>query len=246
MPVGLVRDADGRVGLVDVLAAGAGRAVGVDLEVVVLDLDLAGLLDHRRDLDARERRLAPVGGVERRQPDEPVDALLGAVEAVRVLARDAERRRLDAGLLPRARLEQLDLEAAPLGPAHHHPQDHLRPVLGVRPARARVDRDERVAGVVGPGEQPLLLEHREPLLDRVQRLLELGRELRDPPRPARPARRGRRCRTPARRTSRAGAGARAYSAFDLGGGLRVVPEARARPSGPPARRRARSVQPGQR
>ena len=97
----LVGDAHGGVGLVDVLAAGARRAVGVDLQVVVVDLDLAGLLDDGRDLDAGERRLAAVGGVERREADEPVHALLGGVEAVGVLALDAERRRLDAGLLPR-------------------------------------------------------------------------------------------------------------------------------------------------
>jgi hypothetical protein len=62
-----VRDPHGRVGLVDVLAARARRAVGVDLQVVVVDLDVAALVDDRRDLDARERRLAAVGGVERRQ-----------------------------------------------------------------------------------------------------------------------------------------------------------------------------------
>ena len=124
-----------------------------------------------------ERRLAPVGGVERGEPHEPVHALLGGVQAVGVLALGAERRRLDAGLLPRARLEQLDLEAAPLGPAHHHPQHHLGPVLRVGAAGAGVDGHERVARVVGAGEQPLLLERGEPLLDRGQRLLQLGRQL---------------------------------------------------------------------
>ena len=72
-------------------------------------------------------------------------ALLGAEEPVGVLARGAERRRLDAGLLPRAGLEQLDLEAAPLGPAHQHAQHHLGPVLGVGAAGAGVDGHERVA-----------------------------------------------------------------------------------------------------
>ena len=117
------------------------------------------------------RRLAASNG---RQPHQPVHALLGAVEAVGVLARDPERGRLDARLLPRAGLQELDLEAAPLGPAHHHPQHHLRPVLGVGPARPGVDRHERVAGVVVAGEQPLLLERGQPLLHRHQRLLELG------------------------------------------------------------------------
>ena len=178
MPRRLVRDAHGGVGLVDVLAARAGRAVGVDLQVVVLDLDVAGLLDDRRDLDARERRLAAVGGVERRQAHEPVHALLGGVEAVGVLAARAERGGLDARLLPRGGLQQLDLEAAPLGPAHHHPQHHLGPVLGVGAARAGVDGHERVAGVVLAGEQALLLERGEARLDGGERLLELGRELR--------------------------------------------------------------------
>ena len=118
-----------------------------------------------------------MGGVERRQPHEPVHALLGRVEAVGVLALGAEGGGLDPGLLPRARLEQLDAEAAPLGPAHQHPQHHLGPVLGVGAAGAGVDGHERVAGVVGAGEQPLLLERREPLLDGVERLLDLGGEL---------------------------------------------------------------------
>ena len=178
------------------------------------------------DLDAGERRLAAVGGVERRQADEPVHALLGGVEAVGVLALGAEGRRLDAGLLPRARLEQLDLEAAPLGPAHHHAQDHLGPVLGVGAAGAGVDGHERVAGVVAAGEQALLLERREALLDGGERLLELGGELRvlvgelDEPLEVLDVARELLVR------ARAAALARACSAPTLPGGLRVVPEAR--------------------
>ena len=183
------------------------------------------LLDHRRDLDARERRLAAVGGVERREPDEPVDALLGAVEAVGVLALDAEGGGLDAGLLPRARLQQLDLEAAPLGPAHLHPQHHLGPVLGVGAARAGVDGHERVAGVVGAGEQALLLERREARLDRAERLLDLGGELRvllgelDEPLEVVDVARQLLVGAQAARLAR-------VLGADAPGGLRVVPEAR--------------------
>ena len=131
-PARPVRDAHRGVGLVDVLAARAGRAVRVDLQVVGLDLDLARVLDDRRDLDARERRLATVGGVERRQAHEPVHALLGAVEAVGVLALDAERRRLDARLLPRAGLEQLGLEAALARPISSASAGPSRPSPGRR------------------------------------------------------------------------------------------------------------------
>jgi hypothetical protein len=157
-----------------VLAAGAAGAVGVDLEVLVVDLDARAVVDHWGDLDPGERGLAAVRGVEGRQAHEPVDALLGRVEAVGVLAAHAEGGRLDARLLPRARLQELYVEPALLGPAHLHAQHHLRPVLGVGAAGARVDGDERVAPVVGPGEQPLLLQRLQPALDGDHLLGQLG------------------------------------------------------------------------
>ena len=60
------------------------------------------------------------------------------------------------------------------GPAHVHAQHHLGPVLGVGAARARVDGDERVPGVVVAGEQPLLLGRVQTRLDGRDRLFELG------------------------------------------------------------------------
>ena len=176
-PRRLVGDAHGRVGLVHVLAAGAAGPVGVDLQVVVVDLDLADVLDHRRDLHTGEARLAAVGGVERGQANQAVNALLGAEQPVRVFSLDQERGGLDAGFLARRRLEQLDVEPAPLGPSHLHAQQHLRPVLGVGAAGPGVDRDQRVARVVGTGEQALLLELLEALLHAADLLLELARHL---------------------------------------------------------------------
>ena len=60
------------------------------------------------------------------------------------------------------------------GPAHQHPQHHLGPVLRVGAARARVDGHERIARVVGPREQPLLLERGQPLLDGGDLLVDLA------------------------------------------------------------------------
>ena len=47
MPVGMVGDAHGGVGGVDVLAAGARGAVGIDLAVAFVDLDIDIVIDHR-------------------------------------------------------------------------------------------------------------------------------------------------------------------------------------------------------
>src|SRR5262249_13990073 len=50
-----VRDADRRVGLVDVLAASAGGAERVDLEVGIAQLDVLDLVHFRQDRDGRRR-----------------------------------------------------------------------------------------------------------------------------------------------------------------------------------------------
>ena len=59
------------------------------------------------------------------------------------------------GLVAGLRLEQFALEAAALGPAQVHAQDHLGPVLRLGAARARVHGDDRVLGVVLAAEHLL-------------------------------------------------------------------------------------------
>src|SRR5690349_11866983 len=109
---------------------------------------------------------APLALVERAQAHEPVDAALGLQDPVRVLAAHREGRRLEAGLLPGARLEQVALEAAVLRPAEIHAQQDLGPVLGVSAAGAGVDRDERVTRVVLAGEERVLLQPVELVAER--------------------------------------------------------------------------------
>ena len=77
MPVGrwVMRTAE--VGGVDVLAAGARRAVGVDPEVALVDLDVDIVVDHRIDPDAGEAGVAPRVAVIGPDPDQPVDAAFG-------------------------------------------------------------------------------------------------------------------------------------------------------------------------
>ena len=158
MPRRHVRDADGRVGLVHVLAAGAGGAVRVDADVVVVDLDRRVVGEQRRDDHLREARMPAMRGVERAEADEPVLAALRLEDPVRVVALDRERRRLDPVLLARARLQHLRREAAVVGPAQVHAQHDLRPVLRVGAAGVGLDGHDRVAAVVLAGEERVLLQ----------------------------------------------------------------------------------------
>ena len=109
-----VRDADRRVRDVDVLPAGAARAVRVDAQVLVGDLDLDVLVDLRRDVDRGERRVAPLRGVERRDADEAVDAHFALQVPVGVVADDVQRGALQPRLLAVLAVDQLRLPAARL------------------------------------------------------------------------------------------------------------------------------------
>ena len=97
------------------------------------------VLDLGQHLDQREGGVAPLLGVEGADAHEPVDASLGAQEAVRTAPVDVDGGALDARLLALELVHDLGPEPVPLGPAEVHPEQHLGPVgrLGAAGARAR-------------------------------------------------------------------------------------------------------------
>ena len=123
--------------------------VDVDVDVVV---HLGG------DEDRGERGVTAVAGIERGLANEAVHSGLGAEPPVGVVARDADGDALHPRHLARRLLEQLRVEAAVLGPAKVHPQQHGRPVLRLRSPRAGSHLEECVAAVHGPGEHPPKLD----------------------------------------------------------------------------------------
>src|SRR5215204_5554879 len=120
---GNVRDAHGGVGRVHALAARPGRAVDVDLQVVLVDLhfDLFGLRHHR------DRRSGCVDASLRLGLGNALHAVRAAFpleDRVRAVALDGDRHLLDAAELVRRAAERLGLPAATLRIARQHPQ-HL-------------------------------------------------------------------------------------------------------------------------
>ena len=178
-----------------------------------------------------EGGLALALGVERRDAHQAVHAVLGAQAPVGVAAADQERGRGDAGLGPGRHLVELDVEAAALGPAQVHAQQHVGPVLGVGPALAGLDLADGVGLVVLAGEQRAQLE-----------LVEVGAPARRSPPPISgstessassraelvAASRRRRCAPASASYSSRSSLAAGQLAVDLAGQVGVVPEVRAR------------------
>ena len=170
MPVGMCVSRTAESVVLTRLAAGPAGAVDVDADLLLGDVDLVGLLEHRDHLDGGERRLPAALVVERADPHQPVGAGLDRERAVGVRRVDREGRRLEAGLLGVGGVEDLDGVLVALGPAGVHPHQHLGEVGGVDAAGAGADRDEGLAGVVLAGQQGADLE----LLDRLVQPGQLG------------------------------------------------------------------------
>ena len=153
-----VRQAHRGVGLVDVLPAGSAGAVGVDPEVLVLDLDLYVLVYLRDRLHRGERRLAALVRVKRRDSHEAVDAALGLEHAESVRPLDAEVDILVARFFARLHVVFLDLPALRLGVALVHAVEHRDPVARLGAALACVELNEHVALVELAAEKRLKSE----------------------------------------------------------------------------------------
>src|ERR1700751_4266623 len=107
-----------RFGLVDVLSARAGGAIGVDPAIALADFDLYPVIDHRVDPNGREACMPSRVGIERGNAHQPMNSGLGLEPAMRIVALDHDGRRLDAGLIAIRLLDQLDGELSSLSPAH--------------------------------------------------------------------------------------------------------------------------------
>ncbi len=144
---GEVRDPHRRVGGVDALAAGAGRAEGVDPDVLGVDLDV-DLLGLRQDRHGDGRGVDPARGLGRGNALHPVDAALEAQLRVDAVALDHGDDFLDAALAGAADGHDVHLPALPLGVALVHPEHVAGEERGLVAAGAGPDLEQDVLVVV--------------------------------------------------------------------------------------------------
>ena len=166
-------DADGGVGRVDALPAGAGRAVDVDLQLVRVDLDL-DLLGLGHDGHGRGGRVDAPLRLGLGDALHPMRPALPLEDRVRAVALDGEGDLLEAAAFALADRKHLGLEAAPLCVPGQHAVEVAGPERSLVAPYSLPDLDEDVLviGRVGLDEREL-----EVLLERSEALLELRHEL---------------------------------------------------------------------
>ena len=152
-----MRDAHGRVGGVDGLAAGTARPVHVDLELVGIDVDVdrIGFGQHGDRCRARVHPPLALGG---RDPLHAVRPRLVLQPCPRVTALHDERDIAEAAHLGRLPRQHLEAPTAQLRVPAVHLEQVARPQVGLVAALGAADLHDDVLAVVGVSWDEQLLE----------------------------------------------------------------------------------------
>ena len=146
-------DANGRLDLIHILAAGSAGPKGIDPEIFVVDDEVDIIIQFGIDEDRGKGSMPALVGIEGGDAHEPVYAGFSLEIPVGIGPCHGQRHALDAGLFSREQIQRFDLEFLAFGPPHIHAKQHLRPILRLRSAGAGMDRQNRIVGVQFAREQ---------------------------------------------------------------------------------------------
>ena len=163
---GQVRQADGGIRLVHMLAAGATGAVGVHPHLRHVQRYVNVVIEFRGNEDTGKGGVPAPAGVKGGLAHQPVHARLGAQAAKGMVALEVHSGALDAGHLAFGDFHELAVQPLGLAPFEVHPQHHFSPVLGLCAARARLYVQKGVGAVHLAGEHPLEFQVRHLLPQR--------------------------------------------------------------------------------
>ena len=110
------------------------------------------------DINRGKTGLSLAFGVERADPYQPVHSHLTLEVAIGPGTANGDRGILDSRDIVVLPVEQFDVVVVFTGPRGIHPQQHLRPVIGIGAAVAGVEREDRIQGVVGAREKRCQLQ----------------------------------------------------------------------------------------
>ena len=139
-----VSDADGRIRLVDVLAAGTRGAERVDAQLGGIDRQVLDLVEFRQDRNRARGGMDAALCFRRRHALHAVRARFELELRVRAFAHDAADDFPVAAVLASAFAQHFDLPALPLGIARIHAEEVAGENGGLVPARAGADFQEDV------------------------------------------------------------------------------------------------------
>ena len=135
------------------LSAGTRGAIGIDPDIVRLDLDIIVLCKLRHHLTGDKRCLSLALRIKRADPDKAVYAVLRAKEAVGIGSVDLEVHGFDAGFIAVHQVHDIHGKALLICPSGIHTEQHGAPVTGLGAAGTRIQGDNGIVLIIGACQQ---------------------------------------------------------------------------------------------
>ena len=148
-----MRYADRGRSLVDMLAARAGRSVGVDLQIRRINIDLDIVIKFGHDITGTERSLPFTLCIERGDTDQPVNSGFGFQQSVSILSFHLKGHTLDARFIAFLIVQQFDRKTMTLAPSRIHAVKHLVEIHRLGTAGTRRKRDRCIVGIILTGQK---------------------------------------------------------------------------------------------
>ena len=130
------------------LTSGSGAAIGVNPNVLFVDVDFDVFGKLGDNVDAGKACLALAVGVIGADADQPVDSALDLEVTIGILALDEQGCLFYAGFGIGLNVEHFYCPALGFGVAHIHAHEHVGPVLCIQAACPGVDFQNRVVYIV--------------------------------------------------------------------------------------------------
>ena len=155
---GQVRDPDGRIRRVHMLATGPAGSIGIHAQFIVRDFDFDFLVDLSHDIQSGKRGVSSLVGVEWTDTYQAMNPAFCFHIPIGIRPTHRKGAPSETSLFTGRPFDNFQFEALPLAIVIVHAQQHIGPVARFSPAGAGMQGDVGITGVQLAAEKGLHLE----------------------------------------------------------------------------------------
>ena len=144
--------------LIDVLTTGTRGAVGINTNLIHINLNLFSVIQLRHNITSTEGGMTTGCGIEWRNTYQTMYALFGLQKAISVVSLDKESNRLNAGLITWEEVGSFHSKAMTLSITAIHSKEHAGPVLSLSAAGTCMKGQNCIVGIILAGKHNLQLK----------------------------------------------------------------------------------------
>src|SRR4030043_106209 len=149
---------DGAACLLHMLSAGTTGPESIYSQIFRVYLDIHRFFCFRQDFHKDKRCVAGMVSVKRGQPHQPVPPVFTFEIAIYIVSFNLDDSAFDTSLFSRGDIQDLSLIIMPLRPSQVHPEQHVCPILRLRPACTSMKSEHSISTIIIASKKLLALE----------------------------------------------------------------------------------------